>query len=260
MQFKLGSKKQQGAFLVIALILMMILSGLGVAFMSSAFTSNRVSLNYSQYAEAKIRALSLAGYAKRILETYADGVYSGPSTCASSGTCNVIDNTFPNNGKPVLAWTGGLGNPTFLRGSESNAWWNTNAFAYEASFAGTGNARIIVTRLGVNASAPYQNTYRVVGYSTDSSGTVVKSTYQLFHVWKGYPAAPGNGTCAGGCGYNQCCSASTVCASDKTSCEGGSATYVPPGWTCTSWFVTGKTFGSAACANPVCPPGAVTCP
>jgi len=260
MQLKLGSKKQRGAFLIIALILMMILSGLGIAFMSSAFTSNRVSLNYSQYAEAQIRALSLAGYAKRILETYANGVYSGPGTCSSSATCNVIDSTFPNNGRPILAWTGGLGSPTFMRGSENNSWWNTNAFAYEGAFAGSGNARIIVTRLGVNTSSPYQNTYRVVGYSTDSTGTTVKSTYHMFHVWNAYAAAPGNGTCAGGCGYGQCCSSNTLCEVNEGGCVGGSATYVPPGWTCTSYFVNGLGFDSNACSNPVCPPGVSVCP
>jgi len=256
MHLKTCPKRQQGAFLVISLILMMILSGLGIAFMSSATTSNRVSRNYSQYVEAQIKAISMAGYGKRILETYANGVYSGPGTCTSSSTCNVIDSTFPNSGRPVLAWISGLGTPTFLRGSESNAWWNTNGFAYEAHFTGSGNARTIVALLGVDGSAPYENTYRVVGYGTDSSGTNVKATFELFHVWTAYTPAPGTGSCAGGCAYGQCCSATSICASDQTSCEGGSASYVPPGWTCTSWFVTGLGYGSSACTNPkpVLPP------
>ena len=255
MQLRSLYRAQQGAFLVIALILLLIISALGVAFMSSSVTANRVGRNYSLYMEAQLRSISMAGYAKRILESYHDGVYSGPGTCDSNTTCNVIDSTFPNSGRPVLAWTSGDGTTaTLLRSSESNSWWNTNAFAYEGSFAGSGNARVIVVRLGANTSSPYENTFRVVGYGTDSSGTSVKSTFQLFHVWKAYPAAPGNGTCAGGCKYTECCSATNSCATDALSCQNGSATYVPPGWTCADYFVTGLGYTGAACTFPVAPP------
>lgn len=249
---------QRGAFLVIAMILLIVLSALGVAAMSLANTSERVSHNYSAYLSAQTKAMTMAGYGKRILESFQDGIYFGPGTCSTSGTCNVIDSTFPMNGRPLLPWSSGAGAAVVTRSSANNAWWNTNSFAYEASFAGSGNARVVVSLLGANHSSPYQNTYSIVGYATDPTGTV-KATYQLFHVWDAYPDDPGDGTCAGGCNYAQCCSSTNVCASDASSCEGGSATYVPPGWGCNAWFVTGLGYTSSACTNPVCPPGVVSC-
>lgn len=245
--------KQQGAFLIIAMILLIVLSALGVAAMSIANTSERVSHNYSEYIASQIKAISMAGYGERILDTFADGVYFGPGSCNTAATCNVIDNTFPMNGRPVLPWTSGAGTTSVLRASENDAWWNANAFAYEGTFAGSGNARVVVAFLGANASSPYQNTYRIIGYSTDSTG-VVKATYQLFHVWDEYPADPGDGTCGGGCHYAQCCSSSSTCGSDATSCSTSSATYVPPGWTCSDYFINGLGYSGTVCANPIAPP------
>ena len=99
------AKTQQGAFLVIALILLIILSALGVAAMSIANTSERVSHNYSKYIASQIKSISMAGYGERILDTFANGLYPGPGTCSTAGTCNVIDSTFPMNGRPLLPWS-----------------------------------------------------------------------------------------------------------------------------------------------------------
>lgn len=246
-------KKQQGAFLVIALILLIVLSALGIAAMSMANTSQQVSYNYSQYLQAQTKAISMAGYGKRILETFANGVYFGPGTCSTAATCNVIDNDFPMSGRPTLPWISGAGTAPVTRSSKNDAWWTTNGFAYEGTFAGDGNARVVVTLLGANSASPYQNTYSIVGYGTDDTGKV-KATYRLFHVWNAYPDDPGDGTCANKCHYAQCCSSVLTCATDSISCEGGSATYVPPGWTCTEYFVTGLGYNSGACINPIAPP------
>lgn len=247
------NKKQSGAFLVIALILIIVLAALGIASMSETVTSTRVSRNYSQFLAARETARSMADYANRILASYPASRFPGPPTCNSSGTCNVIDATFPNNGRPVLAWTSGLGGATMVDASQPNSWWSTNGFAYEGTFADATNARVVVQQLGENTVAPWQRTYRIVGYATDSTG-VVRTTSELFHTWTGYAPDPGDGTCIGGCNYGECCTTTTVCGSDQTSCEDSVATYVPPGWTCTQYFVTGLGYGGTVCANPIAPP------
>lgn len=246
-------KQQRGAFLVIAMILLIVLSAMGVAAMSLASTAERVSYNYSAYLAAQTKAMTMAGYGKRILETFQNGVYFGPGTCSTAGTCNVVDNTFPMNGRPLLPWVSGAGTTVINRSSQTNAWWNANAFAYEATFVGSGNARVVVAVQGANPNTPYQHTYRITGYATDPSGTV-KATYQIYHVWNAYPTDPGDGTCANGCNYAQCCSTTTTCGGDATSCNTATATYVPPGWTCTDYFVNGLGYDSGACANPIAPP------
>lgn len=245
--------KQHGAFLVLAMILLILLSAVGVAIMSTATASMQVSRNYAKYLQSRLTSISMAGYGNRILESFADGVYFGPGTCSSAATCNIIYNTFPMNGRPILPWSSGLSGKTLYKSSETIAWWNANSFAYEASFGGSVTARVIVELVGANHSSPYQNTYRVVGFATDSTG-VVRNTSQVFHVWNAYPDDPGDGTCAGKCYYSQCCSNTNSCATDATSCQNGSATYVPPGWTCTDFFVTGLGYNSNACLFPVAPP------
>lgn len=244
--------KQRGAFLVIAMILLLVLSAIGVAAMSMSTTSGRVSRNYTQYLAAQTQAISVAGYGKRILETFIDGKYFGPGTCDSAITCNIIDITFPMNGRPLLPWNSGAGTTPVFRSSQSNTWWNTNAFAYEGTFAGNGNARIVVALVGANHDSPYQNTYRITGYATDSTGTV-KATYQLFHVWNAYPDDPGDGTCGNNCNYAKCCDG-TNCSGDAIICEASTATYVPPGWTCNDYFITGLGYTGSVCTNPIAPP------
>jgi Tfp pilus assembly protein PilX len=250
-------KKQQGAFLVIALILLIILSALGIASMSATSTSSRISVNYSQFMDAEDKAQSMAQYAKRILASYPDGVYPGPATCNSSGTCNVIDSNFPQSGRPTLAWDSGLSGATMYGASQSNTWWTTNGFAYEGTFAGSGNARVVVSLLGAETVFPYKHTYRIVGYATDNAGNV-KATYQLFHVWKGYRPDPyptttgtnlyNSSACSGGCPYGQCCDGAT-CAASNAVCSSATDTFVPPGWLCNDYFVTGLGYSSSACTN-----------
>lgn len=249
-------KKQRGAFMVIALLLLIILSGFGIATVAETNVSARAGRNYSQYMEALAKAKSMAMYAKRILDSYPDATYPEPGTCTSSGTCYTADSAFPYNGRPVLAWSSGLGSAIMNGSSETNTWWNDNGFAYEGAFAGGGNARVIVSLLGTNPSSPYQHTYRIVGYATDSTGAV-KATYQLFHVWNGFAADPGNNDCSGGgtgCNYAACCSNTTVCGTDQTTCDSGTATYVPPGWTCSDYFETGLGYSATSCTNPIAPP------
>lgn len=249
-----GPKRQDGAFLIIALILLVVLSAIGVAAMSMATASERISNNYSRFIAAEIKALSMAGYAERILDTFDDGVYFGPGTCDSAVTCNVIDNTFPMNGRPLLPWQSGAGTIQVIGASQTDAWWNTNAFDYEETFAGNGNARVIVAWLGNETTSPYTNTYRITGYGTDPVSGVVKATFEKFFTWDGYPVDPGDGTCGNGCLYAQCCSNTTVCGYDQASCESSTATYVPPGWTCTDYFVNGLGYASSSCAITVAPP------
>jgi len=248
-----STQKQEGAFLVIALILLIILSSLGIAAVSATSASSRVSVNYSKYMDAENKAQSMAQYALRILATYPAATYPAPATCNSSTSCNVIDSTFPSSGRPVFVWDSGLGAVTLYGASQSNVWWTTNGFAYEATFAGSGNARVVVSLLGVDPSSPYEQTYRIVGYATDSTG-IVEATYQLFYTWDGYVPDPGDGTCSGLCNYALCCNSSNSCAGDASSCENGSATYVPPGWTCAAYFETGLGYTTSACSNPVAPP------
>lgn len=249
------TKKQQGAFLIVAMILLIVLSALGLAAMSEAVTSGRVSRNYSAYIQALEKATSMAQYAKRILETYPNATYPAPLTCDTIGVCGTFESVFPHNGRPYIAWTSGLGTALMNGASETNVWWSDHGLAYEGTFAdtGIGNARVVVSLLSAKTTTPYEHTYRIVGYATDSSGTV-KATYELFHVWEGYTPDPGDGTCAGGCRYTECCSDTNVCATDQASCELGSATYVPPGWTCSNYFETGLGYGSSACLNPIDPP------
>lgn len=252
--------KQRGAFLVVAIIMLLVLSSLGVALMSMAVTASRTSRNYSDYVTAHIRAISMAGYAQRIIESYATGQYPGPGTCTDSASCNVIDNTFPRNGKPILPWNiGTLSGVTLFKGSENNTWWTDNSFAYESTFAGNGNARVIVELLNTSATYPYTNTYRIVGYSTSNDGTS-PSTSQIYTTWDGFYADPFPSTsgsslyatsiCSGGCPYGQCCSGGT-CGSDEGTCEAGTETYVPPGWSCAEYFVSGLGYDSSTCANQV---------
>lgn len=246
-------RRQNGAFLVIALILIIVLAGLGIASMSETVTSARVSRNYSDALAAQETARSMAGYAARILGSYTEARYPAPATCNSAATCNIIVNTFPQSGRPTLVWESGLGTATLIDTSQSNAWWTTNGFAYEEAFGGSTNARVVVSLLGADTSPPYNHTYRIVGYATDPSG-VVRATSEQYHQWNGYAPDPGDGTCLGGCHYGECCSNTSVCATDQASCEGASATYVPPGWTCTDYFEVGLGYGSSACAHPVAPP------
>lgn len=241
---------QQGSFLIVALILIIVLSALGIASMSSVFSSLRVSQNYSKFIDAKIKAASMADYGLRILQTYKDGQYPGPATCDSTATCNVIDSTFPQNGRPTLVWTSGLGSAQLNSSSETNQWWTDHAFAYEGTFAGSGNARVIVTLIGQNTHYPYEHTYKIVGYATDATGSARASSTR-YYTWNGFRPDPGDGTCAGGCHYAQCCSNTNTCVTDQSSCESGVAAFVPPGWYCNEYFVSGLGFGASTCNNPI---------
>src|SRR5579872_5606053 len=145
--------KQQGAFLVIAMILLLVLSAIGIAGMTVATTAERVSNNYARLVAAKVMALSMAGYSERILDTFHDGVYFGPGTCNSAATCNKIDNTFPMNGRPLLPWISGAGMLDVIGSAQPDMWWNTNAFSYEGTFAGSGNAKVVVAKLGADANS-----------------------------------------------------------------------------------------------------------
>lgn len=240
-------RRQKGAFLIIALILIVVISGLGVATISISTTSARVSGHYSKYNEAKAKATSMAIYAYKILESYDDRVWPGPGTCTSSGTCNVISSGFPHNGRPVLAWISGLSNPPLLGSSQSDAFWTTNGFEYEETFAGSGNARVIVEVVGTDTTYPYERTFRIVGYATDNTGTV-QATHEMFYSFETWPADPGNGTCAGGCNYGECC-ASGSCVTTQAGCESATSVSVPPGWTCEEYFVNGLGYNASTCNN-----------
>lgn len=240
-------RRQKGAFLIIALILIVVISGLGVATISISTTSARVSGHYSKYNEAKAKATSMAIYAYKILESYDDRVWPGPGTCTSSGTCNVISSGFPHNGRPVLAWISGLSNPPLLGSSQSDAFWTTNGFEYEETFAGSGNARVIVEVVGTDTTYPYERTFRIVGYATDNTGTV-QATHEMFYSFETWPADPGNGTCAGGCNYGECC-ASGSCVTTQAGCESATSVSVPPGWTCHEYYVDNLGYNASTCAN-----------
>ncbi len=191
----------------------------------------------------------MAAYAKRIIDSYTAGQYIGPATCNSTSSCNLIVNTFPQNGRPTLVWSSGLGTNNFTSGANSNTWWNAHGFAYEGAFSGSGNARVLVSLLGQDTHYPdYTHTYKIVGYATDTTGKV-GATSEIFTTWNGYVADPGDGTCAGGCNYGQCCSSGNLCVSDQAGCEGGSATVVPPGWYCSDYFVTGLGYDPVVCTN-----------
>jgi Tfp pilus assembly protein PilX len=252
-------RKQSGAFLVIAVILIIVLSALGIASMSETVYSLRTSRNYSKYMEAKAQATSMAEYGKKILASYPDGKYPGPATCTTTGTCNVINNAFPHNGRPTLVWSSGLGTAKLNENSESDAWWTSHGFAYENAFSGSSNARVIVQLIGTESASPYRNTYKIVGYATDSTGTV-RATSTLYHQWYGYrtdpypsyPDTPFNG-CTSGCPYGQCCSSSGTCAATQAACEANLGTYTPPGWYCSDYYGPGG-LGytvNSTCLNPL---------
>lgn len=250
--------KQRGTILVISMILLLVLSAMGVALMSLTIMSERVSRNYSNYFAAQVRAISMTGYGLRILQSFTARQYPGPGSCTSTSTCNVIDNNFPFNGRPVLPWSSGLGVTNLQGSAQTNTWWSNHAFGYEAAYGDSGNARVLVSLLGTSTTYPdYLQTYKVTGYSTDSTG-VIRSTAQTFYAWKGYRSDPyptttqlyGTTTCANGCAYGQCCSSGT-CSSAQGICEVGEAAFVPPGWSCSQYFVTGLGYNASTCANNV---------
>lgn len=252
-KLKIHVKNLPGSFLITALVLIIIISALGVAAMSATFGSLRISKNYSDYISTKLRATSMAEYAARILQSYPNGVYPGPATCDSTSTCNIAVNTFPHNGRPAIVWTSGLPSTSGHGSAHSNTWWTEHGLNYEANFSVPGNSRVIVQLIGANPDAPYEHTYRIVGYASNAEGKA-RATYEMFHVWNGYPVDPGDGTCEGGCHYGECCSADNICGNDQTSCENGSASYVPPGWSCVDYFINGLGYSASACAFPIQPP------
>ncbi len=251
--------RQHGAFLVVALILIIILAGLGIALMSETVSSLRVSKNYSKHLEAQQKADSIAQYGKRIFASFTDRKQPPPQGCNSAATCNVINNTFPYSGRPALAWTSGAGFTGKLIGAtETNAFWNTNGFAYEGTFAGSGDAHLIAQRVGIDtANYPYPRTYRIVGYATDSTATV-KATSELYHTHYGYPADPNLGstgtTTAGvGCPWGYCAPNGVpgTCSSAEAICEATNALlFPPPGWTCAEYYNVGLGY-SANCLQPM---------
>lgn len=252
-------KSSRGAFLVIALILLIVLSAIAVATMNLTMSSFRVARNYSNYMQAEGKAISMAGYGMRILDTYTNYKFPLPATCNSSSTCNLIQSAFPYSGRPTLAWSENLNTDYLVNNAGSNSWWTTNGFAYEATFAGSGNARVIVSLLGAQTSIPWTHTYEIAGYATDNIGQVRK-TSQIFTSINGYrpdpypSSASGNAyslsACAGGCPYGQCCSG-TTCSSSQAVCENATETYVPPGWSCSQYFVTNLGYSSTTCNNKV---------
>ncbi len=251
--------KQKGAFLVVATILLLVLSSLGVSLMSMAISSSRASRNYSDYVIANIRAISMAGYGNRIIDSFTEGQWPGPGTCNSAATCNVIDNTFPRNGRPILPWEIGssIANIPTYKGTQNNTWWTTNAFGYEGTFIGSGVSRVLVKLLSTNtATQPFTHTYQIIGYSTDNNG-VAAATSEIFLNWYSFRPDPypttgsnlwGSSSCSGGCPYGQCCNGG-VCGASNGSCSTASSTFVPPGWLCSDYFVTGLGYGSGTCTN-----------
>lgn len=257
--FKMFNKlpKQRGAILVISLILLVVLAGLSVAAMSIALTSSRSSQHYSKFLEAQTRAVTMANYAKRILESYNNGQYPEPGTCNSIETCNVIISGFPHNGRPRFVWTSGI-NLSDINGLQTDEWWTQHGFAYEGAFSGGGNARVIVYRTINYTEDPYYRAYKIVGYGTDATGSV-RATSTLYHTALGFKADPypksgtnlyGTSGCSNGCPYGSCCNAGT-CSTSAASCNSASATFTPPGWTCSQYFVAGLGYNSSTCNNSV---------
>lgn len=249
--------KSHGAFLIIALILLIVLSALGVASMTLALTSNRVSQNYSGYLEAKTKAESMVQYGMRILSSHTPYTYPLPDTCDSAVTCNVINNNYPYSGRPTLAWTANLDTDKLVKTAGSDNWWTTNGFAYEGTYSGSGNARVIVSQVGSDTDYPWMHTYKIVGYGTDNTGKI-RATASGFISIAGYPPDPYPSTvgtsmystsaCTGGCAHGQCCS-SSVCSTSQASCESATQTFTPPGWYCDEYFVTGLGYGASSCTN-----------
>lgn len=250
-------RKCRGAFLIIALILLIVLSALGVASMTLALTSNRVSQNYSGYLEAKAKAESMVQYGMRILSTHTPYIYPLPETCDSAITCNVINNNYPYSGRPALAWTANLDTDKLVGTAGSDNWWTTNGFDYEGTYSGSGNARVIVSQVGSDTGYPWMHTYKIVGYATDTTGKI-RATAAGYISMAGYATDPFPSTtgtsmystsaCTGGCAYGQCCSG-TTCSTNQTSCETASQTFTPPGWYCDEYFITGLGYGASSCTN-----------
>lgn len=250
-------KDSRGAFLVISMILLIVLTGVVLAGMSLSVSSFRVSRNYSNLIQAQTKAISMAGYGQRLLDSYVATKFPLPKTCNTSGTCNVINNTFPYSGRPTMAWDSGLNTDNLIATSGSNSWWTTNGLAYESTFGGGGNARVIVSLVGAQPRMPWLHTYNVVGYATDNNG-LARSTQDVFYSIAGYrpdpyPATSGTNVysssgCTGGCPYGQCCSGST-CSSNQATCESAAETYVPAGWFCNEYFITALGYASSSCNN-----------
>ena len=61
-------KTQQGAFLIISMILLIVLSGLSIATMTMVTTDNRTTRNYGNFLDAKAKATAMAEYGVSLLE------------------------------------------------------------------------------------------------------------------------------------------------------------------------------------------------
>ncbi|HSX20420.1 MAG TPA: hypothetical protein VLG38_04785, partial [Gammaproteobacteria bacterium] len=252
-------KKQRGAFLVIGMMLLIVLSALSIAAMSIAYTSTKVGRNYSKFESAQMRAVTMAAYAKRVLSSYTDGVWPDPQTCNSTGTCNGLAG-YPDWGqRPVFTWSSGISDGD-LAGGQSDAWWTSHGYGFPGGFGGGGNARVIVKIVSQSSTDPWPILYRITGYGTDSTGTV-RATATLYHqrlsFWPDpYPASgynlytAGNNGCSQGCPYGSCCNSSGVCSTSQATCESNYGSYVPAGWSCGGWFVNMRGFSyNAMCYN-----------
>jgi len=118
-------QKQQGAVLIIALVMLLILTLLGVSVMESSVVEERMAGNNLdrniafQAAEASLRAgeAQVASFGNR----------PEPVNGVASGSVSILDTIAPILGGNTASWWAG----------QPETWWDTNGIKYDKKFEGT---------------------------------------------------------------------------------------------------------------------------
>lgn len=145
-------KSQKGAFLIISMILLIVLSGLGIATMTLVTTDNRTTRNYSNYIDAKSKAdLHLQSLRLKI-ENLND--WPIPATCNLAKTCGFLAR-------------GQL--PQVYRSAKDNDWWADTAqeLSLSNSFEHQGKLYYFIEEWSAwNVDLTHYRIYRIISYSS----------------------------------------------------------------------------------------------
>ena len=158
-------KSSRGAFLIISMILLIVLSGLGIATMTMATTDNRGTRNYSYYLDSTSKAKNLTDTLKLRIDSLP--TWPIPSTCTLDKTCQYLAR-------------GQL--PTIHRSAQSKAWWTEYAQESPLNMQGDGKLYYFIEEWSQwNSGSTHNRIYRIVTYST-GKGDFVQATNEDFYT------------------------------------------------------------------------------
>ena len=165
--------QQQGAFLIIAMILLVVVSGLGVSTLSLSVLNRQASNNFGNHQEAVMRADSMVEHARAKILALDTSVT--PNLCNKSEGC--------------LLWESGQ-IPSAIHhtsnGGQNLSWWSNYGTSFDGgSFANNSNMYYIIESTSVvNTVSGYTYGFRIIGHATDNTGTVVATSegYQEIDV------------------------------------------------------------------------------